>query len=368
MLAVIFAIVVASCTPNGEIEQAIAPTAHQTKIGVLLPLSGPAAFVGNNAKNGIQLAYDSLPETQKARIDLIFEDDSCAAKQGLDAANKLVQTDKIHFLMGPVCNAVIGSTADLMKENRIVYLSLGALNSNFIGLGPHHFSLHPRTRALIERLADYSYDTKDARILAILYLDDEFGVESANYFDDRFTQRGGKITTQEKFAKGDTDFRTQLTKIMESPIDGIFIQSYGAPLIAQLKQMDELGLKTQIYGPVTTQDPVHIDGAGELADWIIYPYSYKNTGELAQTAFENGYLNRYGKEPDIYARTSFDSFNALNDALNRCGDESECVMTHLSSLTGYRGAIGSISIDADGIGLMPITINQIEAGKFVTIG
>ena len=79
------------------------------KIGVIAPLSGEVASLGENAKNGATLAYDELSENVRQKIQLIFEDDGFQPKNTVSAFNKLVDIDGadviICFASGP-CSSI----------------------------------------------------------------------------------------------------------------------------------------------------------------------------------------------------------------------------------------------------------------------
>jgi len=217
------------------------------------------------------------------------------------------------------------------------------------------------------KLADYAYDVKGARKLSIFYLNDEFGQESAKHFEDRFAQRGGTIIITENFAPSDNDFRTQITKLKEKVGDGIFMMSYGTWLVNQLKQMDELGLKTQFYGPVPVEDTKLLQVAGALAESIIYPYPDENPKTSKQIEFDKKYLANYNTPGELYARIGYDTFTVLWNAVKKCGKDKECIKRELSQLQNYDGAGGVLSVDAEGVGKRTILLKQIQNGAFIPL-
>jgi len=341
-----------------QVEQPV----EKIKIGVSQPFTGPAAFIGNWVRTGIEMAYSELPAENQSRIEFVFEDDGCTGKKGVDALQKLVSVDKVNFVIGPTCGNVIVPTIDLMRDSDTIYLTTGVIPELPTGAGDHHFTLQPRIRDLMYALAEYAYQN-GARNLSVFYLDDEFGVESVKHFEKRFTEKSGKIVAKEKYGFADTDFRTQIAKLKDSPVDGVFIMSYGSWLINQLKQMDELGWKPQIYGPVPVQDPKLIEAAGKLAENIIYPYPEDREKAQKQIEFEAKYKERFGTVPEIYSTIGYDSFSALWQAIDKCGTNKVCVKKELAQLN-FKGAGGIISLDADGIGKRNILIKQIKNGKF----
>ena len=346
--------------------QSIPLSIPKVNVGVSLPLTGHAAFGGIRAKDGIEMAYNDLPEGERAYINLIFEDDKCLGKDGLEAVHKLIETDKADYILGPICNAALAPNYDFLKEKGIPDLSLGIITDSSAALGEFHFTLSARVRDLMRPLADYVYQKKGARQISILYLEDEFGQESTKYFEQYFTELGGKIVSKEHFGPTETDFRTQLAKIESKKPDGIFLMSYGAMIISQIRQMDELGIKAQVYAPVPVHDPDVITALGPKADGIIYSYPYELTGSDIQSSFEER-LDSQSKVHEYYRTTAYDSARALFTAINSCGQDRQCVKAYLASLKDFDGAGGRISLDDEGIGKRKISINTIRDGEFVPI-
>src|SRR3989344_2698740 len=117
------------------------------KVGLILPLTGEVASLGENAKNGANLAYDELLENVKQKIQLIFEDDGFQPKNTVSAFNKLVETDGVNvvlcFTSGP-CGAV----APLADQKQVPLIAIAS-------------SSVPRDREVVVRLEIFtSEETK----------------------------------------------------------------------------------------------------------------------------------------------------------------------------------------------------------------
>lgn len=335
------------------------------KIGVSQPLTGPTAFVGEWIKQGLDLAYSELPKEEQSQIVLVYEDDMCNGQQAVTAMQKLVNIDAIDFVIGPTCNAAIIPTQDFMRESGAVYLTTGVITEKAAAAGDHHFTLQPRIKDLMKKLASHAYKVDGMRAMSIFYLDDEFGVESSQFFERYFTELGGKIVAKERFAPKDTDYRTQITKLKQHKVDGIFMMSYGPFLVNQLKQMDELKLKSQLYGPVPVQDAKLLQAAGKLAEGLTYPYPQETTKSQKQIEFEERYKAKFGIQPELYSTIAYDTFNILHQIIGQCGKDKTCAKNNLITLQNYQGVGGVLSFDEEGIGKRSIIIKQVKNEKFV---
>ncbi|MCX6715687.1 MAG: ABC transporter substrate-binding protein [Candidatus Taylorbacteria bacterium] len=86
------------------------------KIGVILPLSGPAATMGESSKKSVELALSNIPEAKKLKVEIIYGDDQLDPKQTVSVAQKMIDTDGVSALItysspSSVADAWSGSTS-----------------------------------------------------------------------------------------------------------------------------------------------------------------------------------------------------------------------------------------------------------------
>ena len=86
------------------------------KIGVIAPLSGPAAELGTQIKNGIEVAKKDL----KSNVEFIYEDGACNATAALTAARKLTNMNNVPVVIGPLCSPPFLSVAPLLRPSSVL--------------------------------------------------------------------------------------------------------------------------------------------------------------------------------------------------------------------------------------------------------
>jgi branched-chain amino acid transport system substrate-binding protein len=165
------------------------------KIGVSIPLTGEAASYGDAAIGGLKLAQKEINENGgilKRQVELIFEDDQCAARAGIDAWNKLLNIDKPVAVLGPICSSVASSVLPMTKTVKIPVLIDAAtapgltLNSDYV------FAGYPTDSTQGKFAADYIFDKLDKKRAAILYVKNAWGEGIKGIFSEQFIQRGGR--------------------------------------------------------------------------------------------------------------------------------------------------------------------------------
>lgn len=334
---------------------------EKVKIGVTLPRSGPATATAIWAHNGIELALEKLTQEERNRIELIEEDDQCSPTQGMTVAQKLAEVDNVKFVIGPLCAAVMSPTNDYYDSHEIIRIGVGAAMESYKTSGKYKFVFFGKVADLAGILGEY-LNKKNIQTLAIIYLDDDYGKQNLNTMEQVFK---GTIVAKEHFARGDSDFRTQLLKIKETEPEAVFYAAYGSTLVNLLKQSAELdiqGMKLSLYN---TEDPEIVKSAGSLIEGIIYPHISDKTESEIKTWFEQRYLEKYGQKNEAISANAFDSFNILLDAIKNCNEDTDCVRSEIMKVKDYVGASGKFSADEFGLGTRSPTIKIIKNGEFI---
>lgn len=352
-------LLLAACT-----QEPIVPMRQETiKIGVSLPSTGPAAATGRWAQNGIDLALERLTPEERQRITFIHENDECLPAIGITVAKKLVETDNVKFTLGPLCGSVILATNDYYDAAKVLRMQVGAGLDAYHAKGKYRFAFFGWLENLSRVSAEYE-NQQGAKTAAILYLDDDYGKESSMFFEKYFV---GEIVAKESFARGDTDFRTQLLKIKQSSPDTVFLAAYGPTLVNVLKQLDELKIDARKVSLYNMEDTEVVKAAGPLIEGLKYPSPIDASHSEIKDWFEKAYQERYGIEPPMIANAAFDSFNELWTAINVCGEDVDCVHKSIKDKGVITGASGTFTIDEHGIALRTPVVKQVKDGRFVTV-
>jgi len=150
---------VTSCAPQQQ---------EQLKVGVIIPLTGPAAIWGQNIKNGIELSNQDL-KTKGIDIKIIYEDSQASPTIGLTAYNKLKSIDNVDVLIVAVSRVSVPIIPLADKDQIPMFMTLTA-SKGAADKSPYAF----RFFATAEQFAYPHVDIMDSKTTAaILYVNDE---------------------------------------------------------------------------------------------------------------------------------------------------------------------------------------------------
>ncbi len=343
-----------------------APT-EMIKIGIIAPLTGDAAELGEHIQRGLMISNESL----KNKYSLVFEDDKCFdTKAASSIAQKFINNDKLKYVIGPLCAPAYQAVSGLFNQNKISFVHTSAVTQPFID-SAGNFGVPGLSTYLTQEdsyLADYIYNVLGINKMAVFVWNEEWAVEHRNGFVERFTELGGQIVFDQKFNLDDADFRTEILKIKNSGAKGVFIVALNFQNGNIVKQIKELGVDIKVFGQFEIEDTVFLSHAGDGAEGVSYVYPKIDTTRKETKDFINNYMNRYGTPPNYYAYIGYDALKLYDWAIPKCnGGDSECVTKQILSVKNFLGVSGLISFNSDKTLSREFIIKEIKDGQFVEV-
>jgi branched-chain amino acid transport system substrate-binding protein len=326
------------------------------KIGAIFALTGQLAKLGEQFKNGVTFAVEEINRQggiNGRKIELIIEDNQSDVKAAVSAFNKLVEIDKVKYVLsfGSAINLALKPIAE---EKRVLLFADAAhpkITENAKFIVRHSNIANSDAKVLIEGVKN-----KKPKSVGIIFVNDDWGVVFNKEFNRLLLEFNPSIKiTSESHLPSDTDFRTQLTKILKNNPNTIIIASFGSAPGIIIKQLRELGYDKNIFvniGFILTTDAQKI--AGDAAKGIYY-----QTMEESKD-FENVYMQRYGKKPGLFARYAYTDIEILKYAIEKAGDDPEGVVNFIKNLGKFEGTYENVEINSQGDIIIPTLVKIWE--------
>ncbi len=340
------------------------------KIGAILPLTGDAASYGRSLQNGVEVAVNEINNNggiNNKKILVIYEDTKALPATGVSAFRKLVDVDKVKIVIGAATSSVALAVAPIAEEKKIIFLTPLASAPAISKAGDYIFRNVPSDNFGGKIAANFAIVTEKFKTLAILYINNDFGVGLREAFQNEVNRLGGNVVIIESFTQGTTDFRTQLTKIgsVRPKPEAVFVVSYkeAAYIFLQAKQ---LNLDFHFIGTGLLEDPDIIKIAGKASEGVFFtqlPYDPSSTEEVVQNYLGN-FKEKFNKEPDIISAYGYDGIKVLASAMGKSDLSTENIKMHLYEIKNFNGVTGLITIDKNGDVIQPMGIKIIKDGKF----
>ena len=286
------------------------------KIGVIATLSGPPAVLGQQLRNGFELAVKDLGGKLGGReVEMFVQDDGLKPDIAVSKVKALVERDKVDFVVGPIFSNIQQAIFKPVTDAGVILISPNAGSSNFAGkqCNPNFFVTSYQNDQAFGVAGKYAQDAglKKVFLIAPNY---QAGRDAITGFKRFFK---GKIVGEDFVPLGQLDYSAELSKIAATKPDAIYVFLPGGMGINFVKQFRQAGLadKVKFLSAFTVDEstlPAQRDAAiGFLggANWA------PNLDNPQNKKFVAGYEKAYGAVPATYAFQAYDAALLIDGAL-----------------------------------------------------
>lgn len=296
--------------------------AADIKIGVAEALSGGAAQYGISIRNGFQLAADEINAAGGVngdKLQLIVEDEQGKKEEAINVFKKLIFQDKVLMVFGPTLSNSAQAADPVAQAAKTVAFGTSNTADGITSIGDYVFRNSVTEADVLPETIKMAVKKSGIKSVAVLYgNDDVFTKSGYDNFKKALEDLKMPVTTTETFAKGDVDFKAQLTKIKAGNPDAIVLSALlaeGAPIMVQARQ---LGLNVPFIGGNGMNSVKVFDLVKEKSDglYVGSPWSSSNTS-AENSKFIKAYSEKFKSVPDQFAAQSYDALYITTQALKQ---------------------------------------------------
>src|SRR3954463_117686 len=297
---------------------------EKLKIGIIATLSGPPAVLGQQLRNGFNLAVKDLNGKLGGRdVEVIVADDELKPDLAVNKVKALVDRDKVDFVVGPIFSNILIAMMKPITESGTILISPNAGTSNFAGkeCNPNFFVTSYQNDQNAEAMGKYAQDTgvKKAFLMAPNY---QAGRDELSGFKHNFK---GEVADEVYVPLNQLDYSAEISRIAAAAPDAIFVFLPGGMGVNFVKQFRQAGLadKIKFLSAFTVDEstlPAQQDAALGFfggANWA------PNLDNPQNKAFEAAYEKEYNAVPGSYAFQAYDAALLIDSALKATGGKTD---------------------------------------------
>ncbi|CAN7586953.1 ABC transporter substrate-binding protein [Bosea sp. LjRoot90] len=288
------------------------------KIGVVSVLTGPAAALGQQVRDGFQLAVDQNGgKLGGVPVQITVIDDELKPDVAVGKVRSFVEGGKVDFVVGPVFSNILGAIAKPVLDSGAILISPNAGPSTMAGKACHQnfFVTSYQNDQVHEVLGKYAQDQnyKKAYIIAPNY---QAGKDSLAGFKRYFK---GEILDEVYVPLTSLDFAAELAKIASAKPDVVFAFLPGGLGVNFVKQWSQAGIKVPFLSAFTVDEstlPAQQDAAVGMFGGMTWAPNMDNP----QTKkFVSAYEAAYKIVPGSYAQQAYDAAQLIDSAVKAAG-------------------------------------------------
>jgi len=342
------------------------------KVGLAAPFTGDYATYGASHKGGAEIAMEELNAAggvNGGQVSLELGDDLGDPKQAVLVAQKFIDDTSLVFVDGHMFSGATIAAGAKYESAGLTMISPSATNPDITPLGAYIWRICMTDAFQGEGLAKYSVTTLGKQKIAIMYDSSDYGRGLADAFESGVTGTGGTIVEKQQYATGDTDFKSQLTKIKGAGPDLLFLSGYYPEGSKIAQQARELGMDVQMLGSdgYASDELPKLGGAAVEGMLVSTFFDYSNTDPAIQKFVEAYKAANDGANPDWFAANSYDVIMLAAQAAKNAGSNDRTAINNaLGSIGTYEGISGPITFDENGDVVKPLTIVVVQDGALTT--
>ncbi len=299
------------------------------KVGVVLPYTGVYAVLGESITQAMELVFARENWTVAGRkIEMIKEDDEMKPPVGIRKTEKLIDSDRVDILTGPVHSGILMGMRDKVHSSKTILIVSNA--------GADAIS-RERCSKWIFRTSFSNWQpcqpvggwvaknvSKEVFQIAPNY---QAGKDMLGAFRETFLPAGGKVVAEDYPKLGETDYAPYLTKIRQSGAKAVFAFFSGSDAVNFVKQYDQFGLKqsVKLTGAGFLVEPDVLPAQGQSALGVISGHFYTPIlDNPTNKQFVKEFREKFGgKMPDGFACQGYDTAEVIVRALKAVGGNTQ---------------------------------------------
>jgi branched-chain amino acid transport system substrate-binding protein len=297
--------------------------AEPVKIGMITTLSTKAGYLGEDIRDGFQLAITQEGGTLGGvAVELLVEDDAAKPEKGKQIAERFAVKDGVKIMTGIVFSNVAMAVVPKVVRDGIVYLSANAGPSKLAGSGcsANYFSVAYQNDNLDEVVGQY---VTEAGLSNVYLLAPNYPAGKDHLAGFKRYYKGN--IAGEVYTKLDqADYAAEIATLRAAGPDAVFFFLPGGMGINFLKQYAQAGLQESIplFGPAFSFDERILAAVGDAALGVKNGSQWTHDlDNPANRQFVEAYRQAYGRTPTLYASQGYDTARLIASALQKVGGD-----------------------------------------------
>jgi branched-chain amino acid transport system substrate-binding protein len=353
------------------------------KIGINAPMTGDIPKVGEGTKFAAQMWLEDINKAgglqvgkKKYKVELVIEDNESKAESAVKAATKMIVEDEVLAIVGPQSSKQAVPAGAVANSYKTPMISPWSTNPDTTKDRPFVFRgcfLDPFQGPVLANFITQEFHFSKAAVLYDVASDYPKGL--AEFFREAWEKLHGpgSVVAYESFTTKDTDFSSQLTKIIRSGAEVLFTPQYYNEVALIVQQAHELGWNKPIVGSDSWGSAETVALCGKDCYGLFFSTHYAAAGATGATkAFIDRYNKTYGYVPDDVGALTWDSLRIVQQAIQNCGKitgkiekDRQCVRDALAQIKEFDGITGKMTFTEEGDPLKCAVVVRIsDKGEF----
>lgn len=357
--------------------------ADPIKIGSVLSVTGPAAFLGDPELKTLQMYIEDINKKGGVlgrQLQLIHYDDGSDAAKANGFAKRLIDDDKVDVIVGGTTTGSTMAMVPLVEKAEIPFISLAGAVVIIEPVKKWVFKTPHTDRMAAEKVFD---DIKKRGLSKVALLSETsgFGQSGKKETEAVAAKYGITLVANETYGPKDTDISPQLTKIRNAVgVQAVFVFGMGQGPAIVTKNYKQLGMTLPLYQSHGVASEEYIKLAGAAAEGVRLPaaplliadkLAANDPQKPVVTDYTKAFKEKWKTDVSTFGGHAYDGLMLAVDAIKRANstDKSK-VRDAIESTKGFIGTGGKVNMSATdhmGLDLSAFNLLEIKNGDWTLV-
>lgn len=377
LIAVAFGLIAAQALPVA------AQKKDPIRIGAVLSSTGPAGYLGDPQLKTLQTYLAQINQDGGVlgrKLELVHYDDASEAGKANGFAKRLIDDDKVDFLIAGTTTGATMAMAPLVEKAGIPLISLSGAVVVVEPVKKWIFKTPHTDRMAAEKVFE---DMKKRGFTKVGLLSETSGFGQSGAKETRLVAQkyGITLVADETYGPRDTDVTAQLTKIRGvAGIESLFVFGLGQGPAVVTKNAAQLGMKLPLYQSHGVASNEFIKLAGTASEGVRLPspallvansLAANDPQKPLVTSYAATYWKQYKEEPSTFGGYALDALMLGVQAIKTAGSTNkDAVRAALEKTKGFMGTTGQFNMSATdhmGLNLSAFRMVEVKDGGWVLL-
>lgn len=360
-----------------------AGAAEPIKIGSVLSVTGPAAFLGDPEMKTMQTYLEKINAEGGVlgrKLELVHYDDGSESNKANSFAKRLIESDKVDVIIGGTTTGATMAIVPLVEKAGVPFISLAGAVVIVEPAKKWVFKTPHTDRMAAEKVFE---DMKKRGITKVGLLSETsgFGQSGRKEAQGVAAKYGITLVADETYGPKDTDTTAQLTKIKGTAgVQAIFVFGLGQGPAIVTKNYGQVGANLPLYQSHGVASDEFIKLAGKAAEGVRLPtpamliaqaLPANDPQKPVVVGYNKMYRDKFKVEPSTFGGYAYDALALYVDAVKRAGStDKEKVRSAIEQTKGFVGTTGAFNMsgtDHMGLDLSAFRMVEVKNGDWTML-
>ncbi len=362
----------------------IAPAwaATTIKVGAILAVTGPAAFLGAPEAKTLETMVEEINAKggiNGNKVELIIKDSGASPEKAISFAKQLIEEEKVFAIIGPSTSGETMAIKNLAEESKALLISCAAAEVIANPVAKYVFKTPQNDKDAVIKIFQQMKKMNISNI-GVLSSNTGFGKAGKEQIEKLAPQHGIKIAISEVYDKAATDLTAEVTKVKAANVQAIVNWSIEPAQAIVIKNARQIGIKAPIFQSHGFGNINYVKAAGSAAEGVIFPagrllvadtLSDKHPQKALLVSYKKSYESRFKEDVSTFGGHAYDAMKILEQAIKAVGaPDKEKVRSTIENMKGLVGTAGVFNFsptDHNGLGLDAFEMLTVKDGKFAVL-